>query len=107
MYIGKLDHIVNKENNAYHRTIKRKPIKVKDNTYIDTIKEVNDKDPKFKVGNHVTISKRKYIFAKGNTPNWSAEVFLIKEVKDTVPWTYFINDLNDEETIGTFYEKEL
>ena len=107
MYIGKLDHIVNKENNTYHRTIKRKPIKVKDNTYIDTIKEVNDKDPKFKVGNYVTISKRKYIFAKGNTPNWSEEVFLIKEVKDTVPWTYFINDLNDEEIIGTFYEKEL
>ena len=107
MYIGKLDHIVNKENNTYHRTIKRKPIKVKDNTYIDTIKEVNDKDPKFKVGNHVTISKRKYIFAKGNTPNWSEEVFLIKEVKDTIPWTYFINDLNDEEIIGTFYEKEL
>ena len=84
-----------------------KPIEVKDNTYIDSIKEVNDKDPKFKVGDHVRISKYKNIFAKGYTPNWSEEVFVIKKVKNTVPWTYVINDLNGEEIIGTFYEKEL
>ena len=65
-------------------------------------KEVNDKDPKFKVGNHVRISKHKNIFAKGYTPNWSEEVFVIKKVKNTVPWTYVINEI-----IGTFYEKEL
>ena len=53
------------------------------------------------------ISKYKNIFAKGFTPNWSEEVFVIKEIKNTVPWTYVINDLNDEEIIGTFYEKEL
>ena len=70
-------------------------------------KEVNDKDPKFKVGDHVRISKYKNIFAKGYTPNWSEEVFVIKKVKNTVPWTYVINDLNGEEIIGTFYEKEL
>ena len=70
-------------------------------------KGVNDKDPKFKVGDHVRISKYKNIFAKGYTPNWSEEVFVIKKVKNTVPWTYVINDLNDEEIIGTFYEKEL
>ena len=52
-------------------------------------------------------SKYKNIFAKGYTPNWSEEAFVIKEVKDTVPLTYFINDLNGEEIIGTFYEKEL
>ena len=107
VYIDKLNDIVNEYNNTYHRTIKMKPVDVKDNTYIDSNKEVNDKDPKFKVGDHVRISKYKNIFAKGYTPNWSEEVFVIKKVKNTVPWTYIINDLNGEEIIGTFYEKEL
>ena len=84
-----------------------KPVDVKDNTYIDFKKEVNDKDPKFKIGNHVRVSKYKNIFAKGYTPNWSEEVFVIKKVKNTVPWTYVINGLNGEEIIATFYEKEL
>ena len=84
-----------------------KPIDVKDNTYINIAKEVNDKKPKFKVGDHIRISKYKNIFAKGYTPNWSEETFVIKEIKNTVPWTYVINDLNGEEIIGTFYEKEL
>ena len=107
VYIDKLDNIVNEYNNTYNRTIKMKPVDVKDNTYIDFKKEVNDKDPKFKVGDHVRISKYKNIFAKGYTPNWSEEVFVIKKVKNAVPWTYVINDLNGEEIIGTFYEKEL
>ena len=55
----------------YHSTIKMKPVQVKDNTYINFGKEGNDKDPKFKVGNHVRIPKYKNIFAKGYTPNWS------------------------------------
>ena len=67
----------------------------------------NDKDPKFKVGDHVRISKYRNIFAKGYTPNWSEEAFVIKEVKNTVPWTCVINDLKGDETIRTFYEKEL
>ena len=70
-------------------------------------KEISNKDPKFKVGDRVRISKYKNIFAKGYMPNWSEEVFVIKKVKNTVPWTYVINDLNGEEIIGTFYEKEL
>ena len=70
------------------------------------LKEVNDKDPKLKIGDYVRISKYKNIFAKGYTPNWSEEVFVIKKVKNTVPWTYVINDLNGEEIIGTFYEQE-
>ena len=107
VYIDKLDDIVNEYNNTYHRTIKMKPVDVKDNTYIDFKKEVNDKDPKFKVGDHVRISKYKNIFAKGYTPNWSEEIFVIKKVKNTAPWTYVINDLNGDEIIGTFYEKEL
>ena len=105
MYIDKFDDIVNEYNNTYNRTIKTKPFEVKDNTYIDSIKKVNDKDSKFKVGDHVRISKYKNIFAKGYTPNWSEEIFVIKKVKNTVPWTYVINDLNGEEIIGTFYEK--
>ena len=87
--------------------IKIKPIDVNDDTYIDFEKEVNDKDPKFKVDDHVRISKYKNIFTKGCTPNWSEEVFVIKKVKNTVPWAYVINDLNGEEIIGIFYEKEL
>ena len=102
-YIDKLDDIVDEYNNTYHTTIKMKPIDVKDNTYINANKEINNKDPKSKVGDHVKISKYK----KGYIPNWSEEVFVIEKVKNTVPWTYVINDLNGEEIIGTFYEKEL
>ena len=107
VYIDKLNDIVNEYNNTYHRTIKMKPVDVKDNIYINFKKEVNHKDPKFKVGDNVRISKYKNIFAKGYTPNWSEEVFVIKKVKNTVPWTYVINDLNSEKVIETFYEEEL
>ena len=99
VYIDKLDDIAYEYNNTYHKTIKMKPIDVKDNTYIYFGKEVNDKDPKFKVGDHVRISKYKNIFAKGYAPNWSEEIFGIKKIKNTVPWTYVINDLNGEEII--------
>ena len=83
-----------------------KPVDVKDNTYINSMELHSIKDPKFKVGDHVRISKYKSIFAKGYTPNWSEEVFIIKKVKNIAPWTYVIDDLNDEEIIGTFYEKK-
>ena len=106
VYIDKLD-MKDECNNTYHKTIKMKPVDVKDGTYLDFKKEVNDKDPKFKVGDHVRISKYKNIFAKGCKPNWSEEVFVISKIKNIVPWTYVINDLSGEEIIGTFYEKEL
>ena len=64
--------------------IKLKAIDVNYDTYIDSVKEVNDKDPKFEVGNHVRILKFKYIFAKGYTPNWSGEVFAIQKDKNRV-----------------------
>ena len=80
VYIDKLSDIVNEYNNIYHRTIKMKPVDVKDNTYIDFGKKVNDKDPKFKVGDHVRISKYKNTFAKRCTANWS-KVFVIKKLK--------------------------
>ena len=83
-----------------------KPVDVKDDKYIDFKKEVNNKDLKFKVGDHVRISKYKNTFPKGYTPNWSEEVFVVKKVRNTVPQTYVINDLQGEEIIGTFYEKE-
>ena len=85
VYIDKLDDIVDKYYNTYHTTIKMKPIDVKDNTYINADKEINNKDPKFKVSNRVRISKYKNIFAKSYTPNWSEQVFVIKTVKNTVP----------------------
>ena len=107
VYIDKLDDIVNKYNNTYHSTIKMKPVDVKSNTYIDSSKEINDKDPKFKIGDIVRISKYKNIFAKGYVPNWSEEVFVIKEVKNTVPWKFVISDVKDEGIIGTFHKKEL
>ena len=107
VYSYQLDDIASEYNNTYHRKIKMKPVDVKDNTYIDFEKKVNNKDQKLKIGGHVRISKYKNIFAKGYMPNWSEEVFISSKIKNTVPWTYVINDLNGEESIGSFYEKEL
>ena len=107
VYIDKLDEIVNKYNNAYHSTNKMKPVDVKSNTYIESSKEINDKNPKFKIGDNVRISNYKNVFAKDYTPNWSEEVFVIEKVKNTVTWTYVISDFNGEEIVGMFYENEL
>ena len=104
-YINKLYDIVKEYNNTYYTTIKMKPVDVKHDTYIGFKKEMNSKDPNFKVGDHVKISKYKNIFAKGCVPNWSEEIFAICKIKNTVPSTYVINDLNNEKIIGTFYEK--
>ena len=102
VYIDKLYDIVNKYNNTYHSKIKMRPVDVKSNTYIYSIKEINDKDAKFKIGNIVPKSQHKNNFAKSNVPNWSEEVFVIKKVKNTVLWTYFINDINGEENFDFF-----
>ena len=107
VYIDKLDDIVHKYKNKKHRKIKMKPIDVEDNIYIDFGKEVNDNDPKFKVGDDVRISKYKNFFAKGYIPKCSEEIFVIKKINNTAPWTYVINDLNGEKFTGTFYGKEL
>ena len=69
VYIDKLNDIVNEDNNTYHRKIKMKLANVKNNTYVDLGKEVLDKDPKLKIGDHVKISQYKIIFTKGYTPN--------------------------------------
>ena len=107
VYIDKLGDVVNEYNNAYHRTIRMKPLDVKDNTYIDSMELHSNEDPNLEVGDHVGILRYKNIFANGCTPNWSEETFVIKKVKNSIPWTNVINDLNGTEIIGTFFEKEL
>ena len=99
--------MVNKYNNTYHSTIKMKTVDVIPSTYIDSSKEINDEDLKFKMCDIVRISKYKNVFAKGYVPNWSVEVFVIKKVKITVPLAIVIIALKGEEIVGTFYEKEL
>ena len=108
VYFDVLDNIDNKYNNTVHRTNKMKPIDVTgDSCDAEYNEDSNKKDPKFKVGDHARISKYKNIFAKVYTLNWSEEVFVVSKIKNTVPWTYVINDLNGEEIAGSFYEKEL
>ena len=89
VYIDKLNDIVHKYNNTYHRTIKMKPVDVKSNTYIESSKEINNKDPKFEIGDTVRILDYKNIFVKCYIPNWYEEVFVIKKVKNTVPQTLY------------------
>ena len=107
VYFDDLDDIVKKYNNTVHSSIKMKPKDVTDDSFVPYSEETNEKDPKLNVGNNVRISKYKNIFAKGYTPNWSEEVFVVNKVQNTIPWTYLINDLNGEEIKGSFYEKEL
>ena len=107
VYIDVLDDIVRKYNNTVYSSIKMKPKDVTDVKYVEYSEETNKKSPKFKVGDNVSISKYKNIFAKGYTPNWSEEVFVVNKTQNTVPWTYLVNDLNGEEIKSSFYEKEL
>ena len=107
IYFDVLDNIVNKYNKTVCKSIKMKPIDVTDDSYAKYNGSSNEKYPKFNVGDHVRIPKYKSIFAKGYTRNWSEEVFVVSKIKNTVPWTYVINDLNGEEITGSFYEKEL
>ena len=108
VYYDVLDDIVNEDNNTKHNTIKMKPKDVEDDNnkgvYID---ENNKKDSRFNVGDRVRISKFKNIFAKGYTPNWSREIFIVNKINDIVPYTYNLKDLNDKEIIGSFYDREL
>ena len=107
VYYNVLDDAVNKYNNTKHSTIKMKPIDVGDNNKRLYIDEHNEKVSRFKVGDRVRISKFKNIFAKGYTPNWSKEIFIVDKINDTVPCTYNLKDLNDEKIIGSFYDREL
>ena len=106
IYYDVLDDIVNEYNNTKHSTIKMKPKDVGNNkrVYID---EHNEKRSRFKVDDTVRISKFKNIFPKGYTPNWSKEIFIVNKINDTVSYTCNIKDLNDEEIIDSFYDREL
>ena len=84
-----------------------KPVDIGDDSFSECNEESNEKDPKFKVGDHVRISNFKNVFAKVYRTNWSEEMFIVKNIKNTVLWTYAISDLNGEEIVGSFYEKEL
>ena len=85
-----------------------KPVDLKSKTYINFNKENNYEDSKFKVVDYVRTAKYKNIFAEGYVPNGSEEFeFLLLKVKDTVPWTYLIENLNGEKIIGTFTKKKL
>ena len=90
-----------------HRSIELKPIYVTSDSYAEYNEDSNEKDPNFKVGDHVRISKHKNIFAKAYTQNWSEEDFVVSKIKSTVPWTYVISELIGELITGSFYEKEL
>ena len=107
VYYDVLDDIVNEYNNTKHSTIKMKPKDVRNNNKRVYIDEHNEKDSRFKVGDRVRISKFKNMYAKGYTPNWSREIFIVDKKNDTVPYTYNIKDLNGEEIIGSFYDREL
>ena len=116
VYYDVLDDTVNEYNNTKHSTIKMKPKNIKDDTtksnaiarnkrvYID---EHNEKSARYNVGDRVRISKLKNIFAKGYTPNWSREIFIINKINDTVPYTDNLKDLNDEEILVSSYDREL
>ena len=105
VYFDMLNEIVNKYNNTVHRTIKMKPIDLTSDSYAEYNEGFNKKNPKFKVGDNVKISKYKNIFVKGYAPNWSEEVLVVSKIKNAVPWTYVVSDLNGEEITGRFSEK--
>ena len=107
VYYDVLNDIVNEYNNTKHSTIKMKPKDVKDGNKRVYIDEHNEKSARYNVGDRVRISKLKNIFAKGYTHNWSKEIFIVNKINDTVPYTYNLKDLNDEEIIGSFYDREL
>ena len=107
VYFDVLDDIVDKYNSTVHRTIKMKPTDVTSDSYAEYNEDSDVTKPKFKVGDHVRISKYKIIFAKGFTQNLSEEIFVVSKIKNTVPWSYITNDLNGEKIAGSFYEKEL
>ena len=107
VYYDVLDDVVNEYNNTKHNTIKMKPEDVKDGNKRIYIDENNKKDSRFKIDDRVRISKFKNIFANGYTPNWSREIFIANKINDTVPYTCNLKDLNEEEIIGSFYDREL
>ena len=107
VYFDVLDDTVDKCNSTVHRSIRMKPTDVTSDCYAEYNEDSNKKDPKLKGSYHVRVSKYKNTFAKEYTPNCLEEVFVVSKIKNTVPWTYVINDLNGDSITGSFYEKDL
>ena len=107
VYYNVLDDVDNEYNNTKHNTIKLKPKDIKNDNNRVYIDEHNKESARYNVGDRVRISKFKNIFAKGYTPNWSREIFIVNKINDTVRYTYNLKDLNDEEIIGSSYDREL
>ena len=82
-----------------------KPIDITSGSYAEYNEDSNITKPKFKAAGYVRISKYKNIFAKGYTQNWLEKVFIVTKIKNTVPWTYVVNDLNGEPIPGSFMKK--
>ena len=97
VYIYVLNDIINRYNNTVHKTIKIKPIAASND--VECNEDSNKKNPKFKIGDRVKISKYKNKFAKGYVSNWSEDVFIVNEIKNTVPLTYTISNLNGVKVI--------
>ena len=93
--------------NTITREIETKLIDVTSDSYAEYNQYSNEKNPKFEFGYHVRITEYKNIFTKGYTQNWSEQVFVVSKIKNKVPWTYIISDLNGEPLTRSFYEKEL
>jgi hypothetical protein len=111
-WIDNIQDLVNKYNSTIHRTIKMRPRDVNftnEKTLLNTVynKIKTFPLPKFKIGEKVRISKHKYLFEKGYTPNWTTEIFVIKNIKNTNPVTYILKDYQNETIQGCFYEYEL
>ena len=107
VYYDVLDDVVNEYNNTKHNTIKMNTKDVKNDNKRVYIDEHNEKSARYNVGDKVRISKFKNIFAKGYTLNWSREIFIVNKINDTAPYTYNLEDLNEEEIIASFYDREL
>ena len=107
MYINKLDYIVNKYNDTHHRSIKMEPFNVKSSTYIDTSQEINDKDPKVKIGDIVKTSKYKNIFVKDYAPNWSKEGFVVEKVNALCHGHVVLVILMEKKLLESFIRKRI
>ncbi|QKS69576.1 putative integrase [Drosophila-associated adintovirus 2] len=111
-WVHKLHQLINKYNNAYHRTIKMKPSEVcrqNEKFILQSVYNQLKIFPKHKyfVGDFVRVSKYKGVFAKGYEPNWTTEIFKIIKIKSTYPVTYLLRDYKNEIIKGSFYEEEL
>ena len=107
IYWNVLDDVVDKYNDTINRSIGMKPKDVKNDKKAVYVEESSEKSARFSVGDRVRISKFKNIFAKGHMPNGSKEIFVVNKIKNTIPWTYELKDLNGEDIIGSFYDREL